>query len=142
MNWVVETLAELHKQVPRLQTLLGDPATKFTKMLGNWYSQRVIKDAAAENPDVTERCAATDEIYNMRTIRAYHGSRWAEEAELAERMGLPPPFNKLQHVNPRMTFQHYVAAEEETPPSSRSSELRGAKLRTKNNKKIEKMLSD
>ena len=142
MNWAVETLAKLHKVVPQLQTLLGDPAKNFAKMLENWYSRRVIKDAGKENDDVAERCPATDQLYSMRTIRAYHGTKWAEEAELAQRMGLPPPFNPLQHVNPRMTFQHYVAPEEETPPSSRSSERRGAKLRYKKNKKIDKMLPD
>ena len=109
MNWVVEMLATLHKRVPQLQTLLGEPDKKFTKMLANWYTGRVIKDAAAKYDEVTERSAATNEIYSMRTIRAYYGTKWAEEAELAERMKLPPPFNPLQHVNPKMTREHYVA---------------------------------
>ena len=143
MEWVVEVVQKLHERVPGLKEQLGDPATKFKQAIGNWFSRRVLPDAAAKSPEVTPRTPATDGhsyVYGLRTIRAYHGAVWAREFHRAGRLRQPIPFNPLQHTNPKTTLQHYVPAEEDSPASTPVRERRDNKRMLKRTTAITKML--
>ena len=79
MEWMKETVKKLHQRDPRLKARLGDAKTTFAKALENFYSDRVIPDADDEYDEVTERTEGNKgEIYNMRTIRARHGTDWVK----------------------------------------------------------------
>ena len=143
MEWVVKVVKELHERVPGLKEQLGDPATKFKRAIGNWFSRRVMPDAAAKFKEVTPRTPATDGhgyVYGLRTIRAYHGAVWAREFHRARRLRQPIPFNPLQHTNPKTTLQHYVPAEEDSPASTPVSERRNNKRMIKQATVITRML--
>ena len=147
MEWAVELLRKLHGQVPELKEQLGDPKPKFTKTLSNWYSKRVLKDAAAEYDEVAERDAPKDgEFFGLRTIRAYHGELLCRLKHLSEKNGTPPPFNYLQHKNWNMTRAHYWDSSRpafvvDDTPASTPKARRQTKLRQKQEAAAERALS-
>ena len=114
MEWMVRLTKALHELVPTLQSDLGDPKTKFNTALQNFYKQRVLVDAAKLKGVVAIDTKA-ERFYCMRTIRAHHAEVWAEKAEECKRLGLPLPFNPLQHTTPKTTFKNYVPPQERAP---------------------------
>ena len=137
MGWAVELLRDLHKRVPRLKKLLGNPKTKGTTDLRDFYRDHVIPEAAAEHDEVTVYADADkSEIYNMRTIRAYHGTKLCREYMRCKRLNRPKPFNYLQHTSWKTTMSCYWDKREaaQTPdasPAGTTAQRRETKLQDK-----------
>ena len=123
---------QLHTCQPALRTLLG-PLPTFKKAVANWFTKRVLPDAADDGEVVGEYLEA-EQKYNMRSVRAWHGTRWCEKAIAAKKAGKEPPLNPLQHTDPKMTIRHYFDRKNQAPPAKRLAALRDAKQRTKQKK--------
>ena len=48
MEWMILTLQKLHARVPTLRKTLGNPKSKFSQAIIDYYKKRVIKDAAKD----------------------------------------------------------------------------------------------
>ena len=104
-NTVVQLLRRLHDDGPNLQNELGTLA-KFTKDLDTFFTS-VLRAAEKEKQGVTV-CSPAGPKHTMRSVRSWHGDKWTMEAVLAKRAGREPPFNYLQHTNPKTIQQHYA----------------------------------
>mgnify|MGYP003322845000 CR=1 FL=1 len=106
-NPAVRLLRDLHKHVPTLEHQL-EGLHKFNKALENWFTIRVMKDAAAEENIVSVRSPAGAK-YNMRSVRCWYATKYGMDAAEAAREGRQLPPNPLQHTNIATTFGRYMA---------------------------------
>ena len=135
MIWMVKLVREMHGS-PDLQSELNNSIPNFTESITQWYRRRVVLDAAKES-DVVSQLLQAQGFLCMRTVRAFHAKEWAQAAAKAKRLGLPVPFNPLQHVSSKTTMQHYVPPEAEVvTPASTPRTRRRTKQRSKQEKAL------
>ena len=128
-NEVVGLLRVLHKWRSLKKDL--DTRAKFHKNIDDFYTRIVLKDAEKDNDGFTE-FSPSEQRHTMRTIRSWHGTQWAMEAELAKRAGRPLPFNPLQHVNNKTLLRHYAVNAPDAVEAGREElRRRETKLREK-----------
>ena len=137
MIWMVKLVSAMH-MIPDLESELNNSILNFTESITQWYRRRVIVDAAKESV-VVSQLLRTQGFLCLRTVRAYHAKEWAQAAAKAKRLGLPMPFNPLQHVSSKTTMQHYVPPESEVvTPASTPRTRRRTKQRSKQEKALER----
>ena len=108
VNKAVKLVQQLHKR-DRLPTVKDQH--HLAKMLFDWFTRRVLPDAAKES-DVVKAHLATGNKYNLRTVRARFATAWAAAKLAAERKGKKVPKNPLFHKSLAVTFRCYVALED------------------------------
>ena len=67
----------------------------------------MLKDAGFEARDAEEDKPAVPR-YNMRAVRCFVGTDWAQRAKQADVLKQARPPNPLQHTDPRTTLRHYA----------------------------------
>ena len=108
-NWVIELIKELHERAPTLEHL-GDQQ-HLAKGLYNWFTRRILIDAAKESP-IVKAHLDSGLMYNLRTVRSRRATDWAAAKARAEAEGKEAPPNPLQHASERTTYRSYVAIED------------------------------
>ena len=91
VNKAVKLVQQLHDR-DQLPTFKDQH--HLAKMLYDWFSRRVLPDAAKESKAVTAYLA-TGNKYNLRTVRARFATAWAAAKLAAERKGEKEPKNPL-----------------------------------------------
>ena len=127
-NQVVGMLRSLHKLAPNLEEELGTLAV-LTRSLDSFMNS-VLKAAEKERLGATYNTPAGTK-HTMRTIRAWHGTKYAMEAEIAKRQKEPVPFNPLQHSNEKTLLRRYTVNLPDAVEAGRILSKRGTKQREK-----------
>ena len=134
-NQVVGMLRSLHKLAPNLEEELGTLAV-LTRSLDSFMNS-VLKAAEKERLGATYNTPAGTK-HTMRTIRAWHGTKYAMEAEIAKRQKEPVPFNPLQHSNEKTLLRRYTVNLPDALEAGRILSKRETKQREKQEEQVAK----
>ena len=120
MNPAVKLVEALHKRAPTLKHLRNQH--HLSKMLFDWFTKRILKDAAKEDEVVKAELKGQPK-HNLRSVRCHFANIFKAQDEEAAAEGKKHPANPLQHKVKATTYRCYVP-----PPKGTTAELLDADI--------------